>query len=85
MFNNVFGKKLKLGERKKKFESYKRFFKNMGPNCHILMEKYLNSPHVQTNFKKLPIYRKNLDFLKLPPLNYNQIWLSPLVHDYHPT
>jgi hypothetical protein len=27
MFNNVFGKKLKLGERKKKFESYKRFLK----------------------------------------------------------
>ncbi len=44
MFNNVFGKLLKLGERILKVT--KVFFRKMGPSCHILRGKNLSLAHV---------------------------------------
>jgi hypothetical protein len=59
-------KKLKLGEKKKEGLKLQKIKKKMGPSCHILREKNLNPPHVQTNFNKLPIYMKNPNFLNFP-------------------
>ncbi len=44
MFNNVFGKILKLRERNLKVT--KKIYRKMGPSCHILRGKNLNSARV---------------------------------------